>query len=99
MPLTKIKIDRSFVTDLHEKPASYKIVKSLLTLSRDMGLECVVEGVETPAELTALEGLGATLVQGYIYAPPLREEDVGAFLSGQATRSGTSAGKRRNRLR
>ncbi|MGV2067914.1 MULTISPECIES: putative bifunctional diguanylate cyclase/phosphodiesterase [Agrobacterium] len=85
LPLTKIKVDRSFVTDLHEKPASYKIVKSLLTLSRDMELECVVEGVETPAELTALQGLGATLVQGYIYAPPLREEDVGAFLSGQAS--------------
>jgi diguanylate cyclase (GGDEF)-like protein len=86
LPLTKIKIDRSFVTDLHEKPASYKIVKSLLTLSRDMGLECVVEGVETSEELAALEGLGATLVQGYVYAPPLREEDVYEFLSEQATR-------------
>ncbi|AYM13634.1 EAL domain-containing protein [Agrobacterium tumefaciens] len=83
LPLTKIKIDRSFVTDLHEKPASYKIVKSLLTLSRDMGLECVVEGVETREELVALEGLGATLVQGYIYAAPLREQDVREFLSGQ----------------
>jgi diguanylate cyclase (GGDEF)-like protein len=99
LPLTKIKIDRSFVTDLHEKPASYKIVKSLLTLSRDMELECVVEGVETSAELAALEGLGATLVQGYIYAPPLREEDVAAFLSRQAATSGISTGKRRNRLR
>ena len=86
LPLTKIKIDRSFVTNLHEKPASYKIVKSLLTLSRDMELECVVEGVETPEELAALEGLGATLVQGYIYAPPLREEDVDEFLSERQAR-------------
>ena len=89
LPLTKIKIDRSFVTDLHEKPASYKIVKSLLALSRDMELECVVEGVETSAELTTLEGLGATLVQGYIYAPPLREWDVAAFLSGPRAVVGT----------
>ncbi|OWV99918.1 EAL domain-containing protein [Rhizobium sp. R693] len=81
LPLTKIKVDRSFVTGLHERPASYKIVKSLLTLSRDMGLECVVEGVETPEELAALAGLGGTLVQGYVYSPPLREEDVGEFLS------------------
>jgi len=86
LPLTKIKIDRSFVTNLHEKPASYKIVKSLLTLSRDMELECVVEGVETPEELAALEGLGATLVQGYVYAPPLREEDVDEFLSERQAR-------------
>ncbi|HCV72655.1 MAG TPA: hypothetical protein DHE23_16815, partial [Agrobacterium sp.] len=56
----------------------------LLTLIRDMGLECVVEGVETLEELAALEGLGATLVQGYIYAAPLREQDVREFLSGQA---------------
>ena len=93
LPLTKIKIDRSFVTDLHEKPASYKIVKSLLTLSRDMELECVVEGVETPEELAALEGLGATLVQGYVYAPPLREEDVDEFLSGRRTATRSRAGK------
>ena len=86
LPLAKIKIDRSFGTELNEEPASYKIVKSLLTLSRDMGLECVVEGVETPEELAALEGLGATLVQGYVYAPPLREEDVDAFLSGRQAR-------------
>ncbi|MGV1760930.1 putative bifunctional diguanylate cyclase/phosphodiesterase [Rhizobium sp. A22-96] len=76
LPLTKIKIDRSFVTDLHKRPASYKIVKSLLTLSRDMGLECVVEGVETPDELAALRGLGATLVQGYLYSQPLSEKDA-----------------------
>ncbi|MFK3690141.1 putative bifunctional diguanylate cyclase/phosphodiesterase [Agrobacterium tumefaciens] len=88
LPLTKIKIDRSFVTDLHEKPASYKIVKSLLALSRDMELECVVEGVETPAELATLESLGATLVQGYIFAPPLKERDVVEFLSAQAATQG-----------
>ncbi|OWW04565.1 histidine kinase [Rhizobium sp. R72] len=81
LPLTKIKIDRSFVTELHEKPASYKIVKSLLTLSRDMGVECVVEGVETQEELAALTGLGGRLVQGYLYSPPLGEEDVEKFLS------------------
>lgn len=93
LPLTKIKIDRSFVTDLHERPASYKIVKSLLALSRDMELECVVEGVETPAELATLEGLGATLVQGYIYAPPLRERDVAEFLSGPVSENRASIGR------
>lgn len=81
LPLTKIKIDRSFVTDLHKKPASYKIVKSLINLSRDLGLGCVVEGVELPEELKALERLGATLVQGYVYSRPIRENEVQAFMS------------------
>jgi diguanylate cyclase (GGDEF)-like protein len=74
LPLTKIKIDRSFVTDLHQRPASYKIVKSLLTLSRDMSLGCIVEGVETEAEAEALRTLGCSLVQGYHYSEPLSEE-------------------------
>lgn len=98
LPLTKIKIDRSFVTDLHEKPASYKIVKSLLTLSRDMGLECVVEGVETPEELAALTGLGGTLVQGYVYSPPLSEEDVSEFLSERSIKSFSSSSPGFDRL-
>lgn len=83
LPLTKIKIDRSFVIDLHKRPASYKIVKSLLALSRDMELECVVEGVETMDELAALRGLDAKLVQGYIYARPLTAEKVADMLSSQ----------------
>lgn len=86
LPLTKIKVDRSFVTDLHKKPTSYNIVRSVLTLAGDMGLECVVEGVETREELIALEGLDATLLQGYFYARPLREADVAAFLAAQAQR-------------
>ncbi|WP_313614121.1 putative bifunctional diguanylate cyclase/phosphodiesterase [Agrobacterium sp.] len=79
LPLTKIKIDRSFVTDLHKRPASYKIVKSLLALGRDMNLDCVIEGVETTEELAALRQLGGALVQGYIYSPPIAEQDVKAF--------------------
>ena len=81
LPLTKIKIDRSFVTDLHKKPTSYKIVKSLLALGRDMELDCVIEGVETQEELAALKKLGGILIQGYVYSPPISQHDVAAFLS------------------
>lgn len=80
LPLTKIKIDRSFVADLHVKPASHKIVRSLLALSRDMGLGCIVEGVETEAELDELRALGCTNVQGYLISPPLSEKAALAFL-------------------
>ncbi|MFT3730674.1 MAG: EAL domain-containing protein [Hyphomicrobium sp.] len=80
LPLTKIKIDRTFVTDLHISPANHKIVKSLLALSRDMGLGCVVEGVEKIDELEALKAIGCTTVQGYLFAPPLDKEDVLEFL-------------------
>lgn len=80
LPLTKIKIDRSFVSDLDKIPASYKIVKSLLALSADMGLGCVIEGVETSEELAALEKLGGRLVQGYFYSPPVSAAEAVKFL-------------------
>ncbi|KOP54036.1 MULTISPECIES: putative bifunctional diguanylate cyclase/phosphodiesterase [Pseudomonas syringae group] len=71
LPLTKLKIDRSFVRCVHDNPASYKIVKSLVALSLDMSLGCVIEGVETQDELNALTSLGCTMVQGYFYSPPI----------------------------
>ncbi len=87
LPLTKIKIDRSFVKDLHKNPASYKIVKSLLALSRDMHLDCVIEGVETQEEMDALAALGAVLIQGYFYSPPVAGHELGSYLdaAGAAT--------------
>lgn len=72
LPLTKIKIDRSFVTDLHNSPTSLKIVKSLLALSRDMGLDCVIEGVETQEEMAALRKLGGTDGPGLLLLPAHR---------------------------
>ena len=81
LPLTKIKIDRSFVIGLHERPASYKIVKSLLALSRDMGLDCVIEGVETKAELATLKKLGGVMAQGYLYSPPLPASEIANLIA------------------
>ncbi len=73
LPLTKIKIDRSFVTDIDSNEISYKIVQSMISLSREMGLGCIVEGVETAAEAAVLEQLGGSLVQGYLYSKPLSD--------------------------
>jgi diguanylate cyclase (GGDEF)-like protein len=83
LPLTKIKIDRSFVIGLHRNQIGAKIVKSLLALSRDMGLDCIVEGVETEEEMAALRKLGGTMVQGYFYSPPVSGAELNNFLGPQ----------------
>lgn len=80
LSLTKLKIDRSFVTDIQHNPTSYKIVRSLIALSLDMGLECIIEGVETVEELVALESLGCTLVQGYLFSAPMPLAETGPWL-------------------
>jgi len=90
LALTKLKIDRSFVTDIQVKPASYKIVKSLVTLSLDMGLECVVEGVETEEELKALRSLGEMQVQGFFFSRPIAFADTLVWLEQAEVRRGQS---------
>lgn len=85
LPLTKIKIDRSFVAQIDQKPASYKIVKSLLALSRDMHLQCVVEGVETEDELAVIDSCGGQLVQGYFFSEPMPENKVSQFIKETVT--------------
>jgi diguanylate cyclase (GGDEF)-like protein len=84
LALTKLKIDRSFVTDIQHKPASYKIVKSLVALSQDMALDCIVEGVETQEELVALRSLGCTLVQGFLFCRPIPFAETLAWLQRDA---------------
>jgi len=74
LPLSKIKIDRSFVDKINERPASFKIVKSVLTLCHEMGLSAIAEGVETKAEADVLKSLGVGAIQGYYFARPLTNE-------------------------
>ncbi|SNY92213.1 diguanylate cyclase (GGDEF) domain-containing protein [Cohaesibacter sp. ES.047] len=80
-PLSKIKIDRSFVSGLHKGMKNYKIVKSLSMLARDMDLDCIVEGVETKAELEALHELGLRHIQGFYFAKPMSRSDALDYLN------------------
>ncbi len=85
LPLTKIKIDRSFVHRIDTDQASYKIVKSLLALSRDMDLGCIVEGVEHEHQLDVLRRLGGRLIQGYLFSPPMGTGDLPRYIEAVAS--------------
>jgi diguanylate cyclase (GGDEF)-like protein len=85
LPLDKIKIDRSFVADIEDNESSFKIVKSLSVLCQDMGLGCIVEGVETEVQAQILAELGCHTLQGYLFARPMTAEATKAFLGDQAT--------------
>ncbi len=80
LPITKIKIDRSFVRDLSENESSIQTISSLLQMSRSLNKECVVEGVETEAEVAVMRGLGAQTIQGFYFGKPMRTEDAEALL-------------------
>ena len=81
LPLTKLKIDRSFVSSIDTNPASLDIVRSLVHLSRNRKLDCIAEGVETHSELAELRRLGVAFAQGYFFARPMTADQVPHYLA------------------
>ena len=79
-PLDRIKIDRSFVSDLSAQPAARAMVKSILALSQILGLSTVAEGVETAEQRELLRGFGCRELQGYYFSRPLLAADAAALL-------------------
>ncbi len=71
LPLDRIKIDRSFVSDAPHDPTSRAIVKTMLDLCRNLGIGCVFEGIETEQQLDTLLGLGGSVMQGYLFGRPM----------------------------
>jgi len=70
LPVGTVKIDRSFVKPIVSDRSARAIVRSVITLCREMGVATVGEGVETDEQITSLRALGATLAQGYLLGRP-----------------------------
>jgi EAL domain-containing protein (putative c-di-GMP-specific phosphodiesterase class I) len=70
-PFDKIKIDRSFVKDLSERPQSIAIIRAVTAMSTSLGMKTTAEGVETEEELQTLKEEGCTEVQGYLFSKPV----------------------------
>jgi len=79
-PIDILKIDRSFVASLDEGTESSALVRSILNLSATLRLDTVAEGIETLEQRRALESLGATRGQGYLFARPMEPGDMAALL-------------------
>ncbi len=70
LPADRVKLDRSFTTSLTASPKARALVRGVLALADELGLEVVGEGVETPAQLAALHDAGCRLFQGYLLGRP-----------------------------
>jgi diguanylate cyclase len=87
LPADVVKIDRSFVSDLHPQSGSSVLVKSIIDLARSLGLDVVAEGVERHSQAALLEEFGCPNVQGYLYARPMNRIDCAEYLSENLTES------------
>lgn len=71
LPAHVVKIDQSFVRDLETDERERTLVRSMVTLSHDLGYRVVAEGVETPEAADILAAMGCDEAQGYLFARPL----------------------------
>ncbi|MEZ6023431.1 MAG: EAL domain-containing protein [Hyphomonadaceae bacterium] len=72
----KIKIDRAFVTGIHERKRAMTIIQSVVTLGRGLGMDIVAEGVETEAEASVMRLVGVTELQGFFFSKAVPASDV-----------------------
>jgi diguanylate cyclase (GGDEF)-like protein/PAS domain S-box-containing protein len=79
-PLSRIKIDRSFVGKITDDAQDAAIVRSLISMAHNLGLEVIAEGVETTAQAAFLVNERCEAAQGYLYAKPLAADAFEAYL-------------------
>jgi len=89
--LDKIKIDKSFVTDVVHNRTAPAIIKTIVALCQNLQLDCVIEGVETEAQLRAVMALGCHHIQGYYLSRPVNEAALTRLIEDIAARSFTTA--------
>jgi diguanylate cyclase (GGDEF)-like protein/PAS domain S-box-containing protein len=83
MPVTHLKIDRSFVQQIQRRPKDQAITAAMIDLARALDLHTVAEGIETSAQLSYLRQLGCTTGQGYLWSKPVPFDQLpAALLSG-----------------
>ena len=69
-PLDTLKVDQSFVSDMHKDIRAFNVVKTVIELGRSLNLNIIAEGVETEQQHRSLEELGCKHFQGYLFAKP-----------------------------
>ncbi len=79
-PIETIKIDRSFVRDLHRDPSDAAIVSTIVDLAERLGLKVIAEGVETAQQLAFFRKLRCSEIQGFLFSPPLPEQEFDRLL-------------------
>jgi len=81
LPINGLKIDRSFVKRIGDGKDNQAIIRTILTLARDMNIETVAEGVETQKQLAHIESLNCSYWQGFLFSKPVKSDEAQALIA------------------
>ena len=90
LPLTQLKIDKSFVADVCNSPNAAAISQAIIVMAQSLGLAVMAEGVETEAQWHFLADLGCGYFQGYLLCPPLPLDELNSFIRNHLASGGLS---------
>ncbi len=90
-PIDKIKIDRSFVSDLTDAETSGSIVRAVVGIAASLRMTVAAEGVETAEQLAALRAAGCDEIQGYFFSTPVRLPQLRRLFASRAPRAASVA--------
>ena len=80
LPVSELKIDRSFVINIDQLPSTQRLVKTIVEMGQGLHLNVIAEGIETEAERDTLRELGCDSMQGYFASKPLHGEALQKWL-------------------
>ena len=95
LPMDVVKVDRSFVVGMVDDPVTRAVTGSLVELCNALGLQVVLEGIETRDQALAADQLGATMAQGFLFHRPMPQADLEVTLGLGDRGQGRSAGRQR----
>ncbi|MCZ6659509.1 MAG: EAL domain-containing protein [Gammaproteobacteria bacterium] len=90
LPADELKIDRSFVAAMHNSPQDASLIKSIVDIARNFGLQVVAEGIEDETTADALKDLGCDVLQGLLFGEPCAGRDFDNYLDGKPADFGVS---------
>ncbi|HYE15327.1 MAG TPA: EAL domain-containing protein [Pyrinomonadaceae bacterium] len=79
-PINTLKIDRSFVTRMGDAGENSEIIRTILTLASNLGMDVIAEGVESKGQLAQLKAMGCHYGQGYLFSKPVGAAGAGALI-------------------
>ncbi len=80
LPISTLKIDRSFVNLINDEGANTELVRTIIAMAKNLDLKVVAEGIETKSQLDALKALGCESGQGFLLARPMTSDELLSFL-------------------